>query len=201
VSPAPKEITEKYLPIWRDLFMKENAISEDYYGAHIRVVETGLSTDKSRRITGDRGREYFEVVYRINIDWIQLNVADHLVIRRKNEQRYLNIDEFLAEEENAKVQSRKVSRFISIDKAPMSFEEAVRRLKQINADAQCLKPYYLTLRFKSPSYDTDKIANGGVLLYGEGVIDLKKNQAVEGWLNLVTGKGSTRRVDAYKHSF
>ena len=65
---------------------------------------------------------------------------------------------------------------------------------QCNSDAKYLKPVYLTLGFKSPSYDKEQIANGGILLYGEGTIDFKKNQCVKGYLNLVTGKGSTMRT-------
>ena len=194
VSAAPKNITEKYLPIWKKLFMEKNKISENYYNKHIRVIETGISTDQSRNLSPERGREYFEVLYRIKIDWIEFSEADHLVIRKKNQTEYLSIEEFIDEEESAKEKFQKVSSFIPIEGAPLSFEDAVQKLKQINSDAKYLKPVYLTLIFKSPSYDTEQIANGGILLYGEGTIDFENNQCVEGYINLVTEKGSTMRV-------
>jgi hypothetical protein len=195
VSIAPEGITEKYLPVWKKLFMEKNNISEDYFDKHIKVLETGISTDQSRQLSpASRGREYFEILYYIKIDWIELNNADHLVIRKKDQQEYLSIDEFIAEEKNAEETFQQVGRFIPIEKAPISFEEAVEKLQQINSDAKYLKPVYLTLGFKSPSYDKEQIANGGVLLYGEGTIDFKKNQCVEGYFNLVTEKGSTMRT-------
>lgn len=194
-SIAPESITEKYLSVWKKLFMEKNNISEEYFNKHIKVLETGISTDLSRSLSfTNRGREYFEVLYNIKIDWIELNDADHLVIRKKDQEDYLSVDEFIMEEKNAKETFQQVSSFVPIEKAPISFEEAVRKLQQINSDAKYLKPAYLVLGFKSPSYDKENIANGGVLLYGEGTIDFKKNQCVEGYFNLVTGKGSTMRT-------
>lgn len=195
VSVAPEGISEKYLPVWKRLFMEKNGISNDYFDKHIKILETGISTDQSRQLSpNSRGREYFEILYNIKVDWIELNNADHLVIRQKDQQDYLSIDAFIAEEKNAKETFQQAGKFIPIEKAPVSFEEAVVKLQQINADAKYLKPVYLTLGFKSPSYDKEQIANGGVLLYGEGTIDFKKNKCVEGYFNLVTGKGSTMRT-------
>lgn len=175
--------------------MEKNNIREDYFNEHIRVLETGISTDQSRQLSSvDKGHEYFEVLYSIKVDWIEFNEADHLVIRKKGQQEYLDTNEFIEEEKNAKEKFQRIGSFIPIEKAPMSFEEAVKKLQQINSDAKHLKPAYLTLNFKSPSYDKENIANGGVLLYGKGTIDFKKNECVEGYLNLVTGKGSTMRM-------
>jgi hypothetical protein len=195
VSVAPDGITEKYLSVWKKLFMEKNNISEDYFNKHIQIIETGISTDQSRQLSPtNRGREYFEILYHIKVDWIELNNADHLVIRKKDQQEYLTIDEFIAEEKNAGETFQQVGRFIPIDKAPISFDEAVEKSQQVNSDAKYLKPLYLTLGFKSPSYDKEQIANGGVLLYGEGTINFKKNECVEGDFNIVTGKGSTMRT-------
>lgn len=198
VTVAPEGITEKYLPTWKKLFMEKNNISNDYFDRHIQIIETGISTDQSRQVSpASRGSEYFEILYHIKIDWIEFNNADHLVIRQKDKQDYLNIDEFIAEEKNAKETFQQVERFLPIEKASISFEEVVEKLQQINSDAKYLKPVNFTLGFKSPSYDKEQIANGGVLLYGEGTIDFKKNQCVEGYYNLVTGKGSTMRTPCW----
>ena len=195
VSIAPEGITEKYLPIWKKLFVEKNNISEDCFNKHIRVLETGISTDQSRQLSpASRGREYFEVLYSIKVDWIEFNNADHLVIRKKDQQEYLSTNEFIEEEKNAKETFQKVGSFIPIEKAPMSFEEAVKKLQQINSDAKYLKPIYLSLIFVNPGYYRGHIANGGVLLFGKGTIDFKKNQCVEGYLNLVTAKGSVTRT-------
>lgn len=195
VSPAPQEITEKYLPAWKKLFLEKNNITKDYFDKHIQILETGISTDQSRQLSpASRGREYFEILYHIKVDWIELNNADHLVIRRKDQEDYLSVDEFIEEAKSAKEKFSQVGNFIPIEKAPMSFEEAVEKLQRINSEAKHLKPVYLTLAFKSPRDDKEQIANGGVLLYGEGTIDFKKNQCLEGYLNLVSGRGYTMRT-------
>jgi hypothetical protein len=59
-----------------------------------------------------RGREYFETLYRIEVGWITLSVTDHLVIRRSEEERYLNIEEVCLEEAQADQEFQKVSLFI-----------------------------------------------------------------------------------------
>lgn len=198
VSIAPAGITEKYLPVWKKLFMEKNNISEDYFNKHIQVTDTGITTDQSRQISPtSRGREYFEVLYSIKIDWIEFSNSDHLVIRKKDQQEYLSIEEFIKEEQDAEETFQKVTRFIPIEKAPMSFEEAVKKLKQINSDAKYLKPVHLALGFGSPSWDKEHVANGGVLLYGLGTIDYGKNQCVDGYFNIVTGKGSTTRYSCW----
>lgn len=198
VSIAPKDITEKYLPVWKKLFMERNGVSEDYFNKHIRVIETGISTDRSRQLVppAERGREYFEVLYRIKVDWVELNNGDHLLIRKWNEDRYLSIDEFIEEEKSAEKTFQKISIFIPIEKAPLSFKEAVQKLKRINSDARYLKPYYLTLTYfggHNPRVDAQHIEGSGILLYGKGVIGFDECNCVEGYLNLVTGKGYVRR--------
>lgn len=201
VSAAPIEVTHKYLPVWKKLFMKRNNITESYFNTHIRIIETGISTDESRELTDGqhRGREYFETLYRIEVGWIKLSETDHLVIRRSEEERYLNIEEVCLEEAQADQEFQKVRLFIPIEKPPMSFEDAVQKLKSINKSARNLKPVRLTLSYPSPSYDTEKIANGGVLLYGREVTDGASGTKIEGYLNLVTGRGATNEVRRHRH--
>ncbi|MCX6723141.1 MAG: hypothetical protein NT094_03685 [Candidatus Staskawiczbacteria bacterium] len=198
VSSAPADITKKYFPVWKKLFMEKNNINENYFNKYILVKDTGISTDQSRQLSPtNRGREYFEVLYNIKVDWIEFCNADNLVIRKKDYQEYLSIEEFIKEEQDAEETFQKVSSFIPIEKAPMSFNEAVKKLQQINSDAAYLKPVYLSLGFGSPSWDKEHIANGGVLLYGRGTINFKDNQCVDGYFNIVTGKGSTTRYPCW----
>lgn len=197
---APADVSAKYLPAWKKIFLKKNDVQETYFDKHIRIIETAITTDRSRsglatrKGNSPRGREYFEVLYAIRVGWIELNHADHLVIRRSGEERYLTVVEFIEEERNAEIPFQKVSPFIPIEHAPMNFEDSVHMLKAINDDAKHLRPGWLALHFKSPSHDVEEIADGGILLYGSGPIENAAEWGVEGYLNLVSGKGATRRV-------
>ncbi|MBN1263146.1 MAG: hypothetical protein JW991_02195 [Candidatus Pacebacteria bacterium] len=193
VTAAPAEITEKYLPLWKKLFMEKNDLNPDYFDRHIKVLETGISTDRSRQLSSERGREYFEVLYHLKIDWIELNESDHLVIRKEGEERYLSPEEFISEEKNAQEKFRQVKTFTPLDRAPISFEQAVLKLQQSSADAKYLKPKILSLGLANPAAGEEQ-ASSGILLFGEGIIDSRKNQCVTGYLNLNTGRAVTRRI-------
>ncbi len=194
IQDTPKEINEKYVPIWKNLFMKKNSMIENYFNKHIEIIDTGISTDQSRFIAmggfaderRERGREYFEILYKIKSDWVEFDTKDRFAIRNENSDVYLTQAE-IEENMNAKNTFHDsitdIAKFHPLEKPNITFKQAVQKLQQINLpNSKYIKPIFLGLDKK----------NGGIILYGIG--NISDNECVEGYFNLLTGMGHLEEI-------
>jgi hypothetical protein len=188
------EVNDKYEAAWKALFIRKNRMSEAYFNKHVSVLDTGISTDQSYLLSlgtrGDsikaRGREYYNVMYRISVDWAQLTNIDYFAIRDNNSVAYYTIAEveenaFIPEEVERYPRKRSdIALFLPVDKLKKTFFEAAQSLRNLDKPmTQYIEPQYMYL-------DSD----GGIAVYGSGCADYKENIGVEGYYNVNTGKGS-----------
>src|SRR4030042_3781671 len=97
IRNVPNELKIQYIPVWQSMFIKKNGITDDYFNRHIEITDTGLSDDRSMFIAmggasnkyPNRGHEYFEVLYKIKIDWIEFATIDSFAIRNPDSDEYL----------------------------------------------------------------------------------------------------------------
>lgn len=194
IQDAPKEINEKYARIWKKLFMKKNSIIDGYFNRHIEIIDTGISTDQTRFIAmggsanekRERGREYFEILYKIKFGWIEFDTKDRFAIRNENSEVYLTQPE-IEENMNAKGTFQdsitNIAKFYPLENPNITFKEAVQKLQQVNLPySEYIKPIFLGL-------DRN---NGGIILYGIGKIS--DNGCIQGYFNFLTGIGRTDEI-------
>lgn len=188
---APKAVREKYLPVWRTLFMTKNNVTESYFDQHVKVIDTGLTDDRlwwelNRKNVLGRGREYFTVLYKIEIDWVKVAAIDRFAIKEADSEEYLGLSEIKDGLKEPTVNSiyqgfpERITRFIPIEEPIFFYSESVEYLKQVDIPrgSRHLKPGFLYLN-----------ANGEVVLEGFATIDYENNKCLEGHLNLNTGSG------------
>jgi len=80
------EMQQKYLPIWKELVLYKNKISEDYFTKHITPKKTYLLKEVQ---LGER----FVVNYQFKLDWVEFEVADSIVVKPNEDDHYLSIEE------------------------------------------------------------------------------------------------------------
>lgn len=191
---ASTEVNEKYETVWKNLFIRKNKITEDYFNEHFSVLDTGISTDQSYWLSlgtrGDlvkaRGREYYNVMYKVSVDWAQLSNIDYFAIRENNSDAYFTSAEveenaFIPEEVEKYPRKRsQISLFLPVDKLKKTFLESVQSLRELDEPmTQYIEPQYIYLNNA-----------GEIAIYGSGCADYKTNIGVEGDYNVNTGKGT-----------
>jgi len=191
---ASIEVNDKYEAIWKDLFIRKNKMTEDYFNEHVSVLDTGISTDQSYWLSlgtrGDsikaRGREYYNVMYKVSVDWAQLSNIDYFTIRDNNSDVYFTSAEvvenaFIPEEVEKYTRERShISLFLPVDKLGKNFFEAAQSLRELDKPrTQYIEPQYIYLN-----------NDGEIAIYGSGCADYNANIGVEGYYNVNTGKGT-----------
>jgi|WetSurMetagenome_2_1015567.scaffolds.fasta_scaffold33756_3 hypothetical protein len=194
---ASKEVNDRYETLWKNLFIRKNKITEDYFNEHFSVLDTGVSTDQSYWLSlgtrGEqvktRGREYYNIMYKVSVDWAQFSNIDYFVIRDNNSEAYFTSDEveenaFIPEEVEKYPRKRsQISQFLQVDKLKENFFEAAQSLRELDEPmTQYIEPQYIYLN-----------NNGEISIYGSGCADYKANIGVEGFYNVNTGKGSSNQ--------
>lgn len=175
VQNSPRAVTEKYLPIWKTLFTKRNNIPEDYFNEHVEVVDTGITVDRDwwkfamNKDVLERGREYFTILYKIEIDWIRVFSIDRFAIKEANSEEYLELPKI---EENLNIVKSSsqgypevITKFIPIQNSIFSSSvEAFQALKQVDVPRSS--------RYLEPNLF--RLDEGEVILWGYGTIDYEK---------------------------
>lgn len=197
VWDASTEVNDRYEELWKHLFIRKNKLSEEYFQKHISVLDTGISTDQSYLLSlGTRGepvktkgREYYNVMYRVSVDWAEISAIDYFMIKDNRSDEYLTA---AAVEENAFIpedyetfprKRSQISLFLPADKLGKTFYEAAQSLRNLDkAVTQYIEPQYLYLN-----------ELGEIELYGSGCIDSKENAGIEGHYNVNNGKGSSNQ--------
>jgi hypothetical protein len=194
---ASMELNEKYETAWKNLFIRKNRISEEYFIKHVSILDTGISTDQSYLLSlgtrGDpiksRGREYYNVMYKISVGWAQFSSIDYFAIKDNNSDTYFTSAEveenaFIPEEVEKYPRKRsQISTFLPVDKLGKTFFEAAQSLRNLDKPmTQYIEPQYIYL-------DND----GGIVIYGSGCADYDANTGIEGYYNVNTGKGSSNK--------
>lgn len=194
---ASIEVNARYEATWRSVFIKKNKLTEDYFNKHVSVLDTGISSDQSYLLSlgtrGDsiktRGREYYNVMYKISVDWAQLSNIDYFAIRDNNSDIYFTAAEveenaFIPEEVEKYPRKRsQISLFLPPDKLKKTFFEGAQSLRNLDKPmTQYIEPQYMYL-------DND----GGIAIYGSGCEDYKANIGIEGYYNVNTEKGSSNQ--------
>lgn len=83
--PISQELKEKYLPVWKELFMKKNNIDENYFTEHITVCYV-FKNDWTEG-------ESLVFDYQVKIDWAAALLTDSILVKLKGSQVYLTPDE------------------------------------------------------------------------------------------------------------
>lgn len=202
VWDATKDVNDMYESAWKSIFMKKNKLSEDYYQKHIKVLDTGISTDQSFLLSigmrsdavKTRGREYYNVLYRASIDWAEFSNIDYFMIRENSSMEYVPTEAveeyaYIPEEvEKYPLKRSRISSLLPAEKLEKTFYDAARGLRDLHPPmTQRIDPQYVYLT-----------ETGEIALYGSGCADYEKNAGVEGYYNLNTGKGSYSRGYCWK---
>ncbi|MDP3758602.1 MAG: hypothetical protein Q8Q86_02690, partial [Candidatus Daviesbacteria bacterium] len=88
---------KELLNIWKELFIKNNEISEDYFNEHIRIssnLEVSVPHGKILEFaTNPDLDKYFRVEYYFLVDWLNLPMNGGFVIKYTNSTEYLTKEE------------------------------------------------------------------------------------------------------------
>ena len=67
------EACNTYLEVWENLLKQRNNLSDTYFNDHIKVLKTSINE-------WNEG-ESFRVRYQIKIDWMEVILSDHFMIK------------------------------------------------------------------------------------------------------------------------
>jgi hypothetical protein len=186
---AENELCERYLRVWKNLLLKRNNMSEEYFKKHITPVEAGA---------GPRGEGAgFVIWYKIKIDWAEIPGYNQFEVKLKPGEslyglNFLNFPTgvYLSEDEievlvNKSAFHSSIGLIKPIKKLKFSSQdEALKALQKIaGTDKIKFKDLTYTVPGKRPGDDGDPY------LRGFGTIDYEKNECIRGYINLVTGEG------------
>lgn len=186
-SICTTEICSIYTAVWKELFMKHNNMTEEYFDKHITVIASG-STPPER----DGGR--FFISYHLQNDWAIARGGDAFVIKiAEDEDDYPEIGlprgKYLSLEE---IESAMVSGGFNsdIEKAPKtgplrysSVNEALDSLiKAADVDTMCFRRVFLSRH------------RGTLTMEAFAVYEDEENSCIVGTIDLITGITSTSDV-------
>lgn len=176
--PVSEDIKNTYSPIWKELFMEKNSISEEYFSKHIKII----NIYKAELNSG----ESLNIRYQFVIDWATtLQIIDSLLIKSKDLSRYYSPEEV---KQNAKTQNgvgtspHKISRIIPVESI-ISYDTAINNLKTKCSSLLKTEPNNIAI---DDSINSDQY--GEIYLKAGGVIDEKKNKCKSGRIGLYDGE-------------
>lgn len=159
----------RYKRIWKDLLIRNNNFSDEYFEKHIRILED--YTDSPDGGPHTEVAEYFEIKYYFVVDWLSLLMKDGFVIRKQTPDRYLTEEEILklAGDSSKPIVESPWEIAISylrdkngeLIRDIVSCESSVKKLRETNP---FLRPEMVTFR---PFAD-------GLVMYGKGKTPFKK---------------------------
>ena len=77
-----KEFSQKYLEVWKNLFLEENRnITESYFKIHITPQFVGLNKKNPL------GEELF-VKYKFRVDWVEMTYQDRIIVKPNEDDHY-----------------------------------------------------------------------------------------------------------------
>jgi hypothetical protein len=179
-SICTTEICSIYTAIWKELFMKQNNMTEEYFSNHITIIHTETSPPEN-----EGGR--FHIIYRMQNDWAIAEQGDGFVIRISEDNSrfpeiglprgtYLTLEEIESALDHGGFSSW-------IHKAPKtgplkysSMKEALDILiKVAGVDTLCFKRVFISRSV------------GTLTLEAYAIYEDVNNGCIEGTIDLVTG--------------
>ena len=178
---------ETYFAIWKNQFLKRNAMAREYFDEHVSVTKYEMQCQWQDGII-------LRVEYDVTYDWAVVSYYDQVIVMLYDQgtaYRYLPIkrNHFFTEEEVAflldnnvygksitPVKSLTVLGFSNYETALAAFQEGIGGYTPINVKLSFYVPG------KIPRMDGDPY------LIGFAVVDEAKNDCRSGYLNLVTGQ-------------
>lgn len=190
---------DAYLEIWKSQFRKRNRMDRASFDSVIRIRSHDVECDWESGLS-------FRVEYTVTFDWASIEANDQLVIllygsESAYRQLPLRRDTFFDEAEIALTIDRQVffSGISSVKPAArLAFASQTAALEALAAKAGTKDLENVRLAFYVPG-NVPRI-DGHPYLLARGTLDAAKNQCVEGHVNLVTGKITTRPNACIVHS-
>ncbi|MCI5058785.1 MAG: hypothetical protein MRY83_21915 [Flavobacteriales bacterium] len=63
----------QYETIWKNILLEQGGIDQGYFDDHVKPLESLITTDEDG--------EYFDIRYRVEIDWAEIEVRDQFIFR------------------------------------------------------------------------------------------------------------------------
>lgn len=173
-------LCEKYQTIWKEIFIKKNGLTEEYFNNHIRV--------RNPHIYGTT----FMIHYTVTIDWAVVHCWDSFIIKIDEDSTsyphlLLPRDVFLTKEDieiiiEAKAFSPRFSNLTSDNRLKFSSLDDAKKLltKQANVNTLCLV-------YGSEFYIND---DGHITMNTSAEYDCNLNVCIYARLDLINGKAT-----------
>ena len=180
-SICTTEICSIYTDIWKELFIKRNSMTEEYFDKHISIIASGSSPPEREGVI-------FFISYHLQNDWAIARGGDAFIIKiDEDEDDYPEIGlpkaTFLTLEQiEAAIDHRGFNSWIH--KAPKtgplrysSMNEALDTLiKAARVDTLCFTQVFLSLSI------------GTLTLEAYGIYEDEENSCITGTIDLITGQ-------------
>gem|GEM_PF-6148011 len=85
---------KKYLEVWKELLIKNNKFTEEYFNKHIRISSNSIF--KPNTGIPPEPDKYFEIQYYFITDWLFFLNRDGFVIKNQNSDQYLTEEEIIS---------------------------------------------------------------------------------------------------------
>lgn len=185
VNLCDSPLCTQYYDTWKNVFISQNNMTEEYFNDHIIPYKTEISL-------WNEG-ESFRVYYQVSIDWMICKRSDQFIININSEILYpaLNVNrgEYLTEVEiNQVISAHAFSSSINVigSDNQLKYSSKKKALKAIRNEAGTNKIDFARYKYfaKKPVFTP----NGHPYMVANGVIDKNENKCLKSTIDLITGE-------------